>query len=136
LSRWEVVGRTEAHRHRFSTATSFGRRGTTVVQADTEPPAVRFSGGGPMDHGEGFRSSYLAGGGRRVVVDGEPFTDREAAGDELSPVSLADGLSSVRVLRTKDIEGVLLPGFDDDGRAGLWSAMVVLSTWRRAKQSG
>jgi hypothetical protein len=102
----------------LSTATSFGGRGTTAVRVDTEPPTVRFDDGGPLDHGEAFGSIYVAGGGWRVVVDGEPFTDREATSDELAPGSLAERLSSVRVLCTEDIEGVLLPGFDGDGRAG------------------
>jgi hypothetical protein len=117
-------------------AMSFGGRGTTTVRADTEPPAVRFGGGGLMDHGEAFGGSYVAGGGWRVVVDGEPFTGREAAGDELGSGSLADDLSSVRVLRVEHAEGVLLPSFDGDRRAGWWPVMVVLSSWRRAKQSG
>jgi hypothetical protein len=121
-----VVGRTEAHRRGLSTVMSFSGRGTMVVRADTEPPVVRFGGGGPMDHRKAFRSSYVARGGLRVAVDGEPFMDREVAGDELSPGSLADGLSSVRVLRAEDIEGVLLPGFDGDRRAGWWPVMVVL----------
>jgi hypothetical protein len=128
-----VVGRIEAHRYGLSTAMSFVERGTTTVRANMEPPAVRFGGGGPVDHGAAFRSSYVAGGGRRVAVDGEPFTDRAAASDELTPESLADGLSSVRVLHTEDVEGVLLPGFDGNGRAGRWLATVVLSTRRRAK---
>jgi hypothetical protein len=88
-------------------------------------------GGGPVDHGAAFRSSYMAGGGWRVAVDGEPFTDRAVASDELTPESLADGLSSVRVLHTEDVEGVLLPGFDGNGRAGRWLATVVLSARRR-----
>jgi hypothetical protein len=58
-----VVGRTEAHRCGLSTVMSFSGRGTIVVRADTEPPVVRFSGGGPMDHGEAFKSSYVAGKG-------------------------------------------------------------------------
>jgi hypothetical protein len=53
----------------------------TAVRADTDPPLVRFGGGGPMDHREAFRSSYVARGEWRVAVDGEPFADREAAGD-------------------------------------------------------
>jgi hypothetical protein len=70
-----------------------------------------------------------------VAVDGEPFTDRVAAGDELAPGSLADSLISVRVLLAEDVEGVLLPDFDGDGRAGRWLAMVVLLERRRVKQS-
>jgi hypothetical protein len=68
-----------------------------------------------------------------VAVDGEPFTDREAACDELAPGSLDDGLSSVRVLRIEDINDELLPGFDGDGRARQWPATVELSAWRRTK---
>jgi hypothetical protein len=92
-------------------------------------------GGGPVDHGEAFRSSYMPGGGRRVAIDSEPFMDREAASHELTPGSLADSLSLVRVLHTEDVEGVLLPGFDGYGRAGWWSS-IVLSTRRRVKRSG
>jgi hypothetical protein len=46
-----VVGRTKAHRGDMLTVMSFGGRGTTVVRVDTEPPAVRFNGGGPVDNG-------------------------------------------------------------------------------------
>jgi hypothetical protein len=130
-----VVGRIEAHRHGLLTVMSFDRRGTTAVRADTEPPVVRFSSRGPIHHGEAFRSNYVARGGRRVAIDGEPFMDREAAGDELTPGSLADDLSSVRVVRAEDVEGVLLPGFDGDRRARRWPMTVVLSAPRRAKQS-
>jgi hypothetical protein len=94
---------------------------------------VRFGGRGPMDHGEAFRSCYVAIGGRRVAVDVEPFTGREAAGDVIAPGSLADGLSLVRVLRAEDVEGVLPPGFDGDGRVGQWLATVVLSAQMRVK---
>jgi hypothetical protein len=128
-----VVGRTEAHRRGLSTTMSFDGRGTTVVRADTEPPAVRFGGGGPMDHGEALRSKYMAGGGWRVAIYGEPFMDKEAVDDELAPRSLANDLSSVRVLHAEDVEGVLLPSIDGDERAGWWPAMVVLSAQRRAK---
>jgi hypothetical protein len=130
-----VVGRTEAHQRGLSMVMSFGERGTTAVRADTESPMVRFGGGGLVDHGEAFRSSYMAGGGRRVAVNGGPFADREAVGNELTPGSLGDGLSSVRVLRAEDDEGVLLLGFDGDGRAGRWMVMVVLSVRMRVKQS-
>jgi hypothetical protein len=122
-----VVGRTEAHWCGLSTVMSFDGRGTTGLRADTEPPVVRFGGAGLMYDGEAFKSSYVARGGWRVAIDGEPFVDREASGDELTPGSLADGLSSIRVL---------LRGFDGDGRAGWWLATVVLSVRRRAKQSG
>jgi hypothetical protein len=130
-----VVGRKEAHQSGLSTVMSFGGRGTMAVRVNIEPPMMRFSDGGPMDHGEAFGSSYVARGGWRVVVDGEPFMDREAVGDELALGPPADCLSSVRVLHVEDVEGVLLPSFDGDGRARLWPTMVVLLVRRRAKQS-
>jgi hypothetical protein len=71
-----VVGRTEAHRRGLSMVTGFGKRGTTAVRADMEPPMVRFGGGGLVDHREAFGSSYMAGGGRRVAVNGGAFTER------------------------------------------------------------
>jgi hypothetical protein len=89
-----------------------------------------------MDHKEAFGSSYVARGGQRVAIDAESFMDKEAAGDEIAPGSLSDGLSSARVLCTEDVEGVLLPDFDGDGRAGRWPATVVPSARMRAKQSG
>jgi hypothetical protein len=107
-----------------------------AVRANTESLAVRFGGGGPMDHKEAFGSSYVARGGQRVAIDAESFMDKEAAGDEIAPGSLSDGLSSARVLCTEDVEGVLLPDFDGDGRAGRWPATVVPSARMRAKQSG
>jgi hypothetical protein len=64
---------------------------TVDVAATVTPGVLQFSGGGPMDHEEAFGSSYMDGGGRRVAIDDEPFTNREAAGDELAPGSLADG---------------------------------------------
>jgi hypothetical protein len=131
-----VVERTVAHRRGLSMAMSFGGRGTTVVRADTEPSAVRFSSGGPMDHGEAFGSSYMVGGRRMVAIDGEPFTDREAVGDELTPGSLGDDLSSIRVLGEEDVEGVLLPSFDGDWGASQCPTMVVLLARRRVKQRG
>jgi hypothetical protein len=77
----------------------------------------------------------VVGGGCRVAVDSEPFVDGEAFCDELAPVSLADNMSSVRLVSVEDVEGVLLHGFDGDGRAGWWPATVVLSARRRVKQS-
>jgi hypothetical protein len=130
-----VVGRTKAHRCRLSMMMSFSGRGTTALQVDTDPPMVRFGGGGPMDHGEAFGGSYVARGGPRVAIDGEPFVDSEAADDELALGSLAEGLSSIRVLHAEDVEGVLLADFDGNGRDGRWLVMVVLLAWRRVKQS-
>jgi hypothetical protein len=92
--------------------------------------------GSPAHLGEALRSSYVARGGRKVVVNGEPLVNREAVGDELTPGSLADDLRSVRVLHVEDIEGVLLPSFDGDGKAGRWLATMLLSARRRVKQSG
>jgi hypothetical protein len=60
---------------------------------------------------------------------------KEVVSNELALGSLGDSLSSVRVLRVEDDEGVLLPGFDGDGRVGRWIVMVVLSAWMRVKQS-
>jgi hypothetical protein len=125
-----------AHRTRRSTEASFRGRGATAVRADTEPSAVRFDGGGPVEHEEASGSSYVAEVGWRVAVDCEPLADGEAACDELAPRALADGLSLDRCYAQRMSRGVLLPGFDGDRRVRQWSAMVVLSVRRRVKQSG
>jgi hypothetical protein len=55
-----------------------------------------FGGGGLVEHREASRSSYMARVIRMVAVNGEPFVDGEAAGDELAPGALADDLSLER----------------------------------------
>jgi hypothetical protein len=82
--------------------------------------------GGPQKQIHGWR-------GWRVAIYGEPFMDKEAVDDELAPRSLANDLSSVRVLHAEDVEGVLLPSIDGDERAGWWPAMVVLLERQRVK---
>jgi hypothetical protein len=49
-------------------------------------------------------------------------------------VEVACGSGSKRVAHVEDVEGVLLPGFDGDGKAWWWPVMVNSASTARASR--
>jgi hypothetical protein len=123
-------GRRGAHRSGRPAVVQSGKRGNSLA-AWTEGCRWWTSGRGvPVDHWKAFRSSCVAGRGRRMADDGELYEIEDATVELGNPASVADASSCKWMLDDAGMTAVQTLGPNGDGVQWGWPVPV------RSKLSG